>query len=598
MDLEKLDPPTQAMVLAYYTATAPLIAAAIGRVPFKPIYCPNGLGGDIVRGHTIEPFDIKKARWCLHRYAVAFESWTPIEGDPLRARLAHVLMRPIRDATETMVREAARTMRDALLRDRVQSIPVLNGTGITLWIPLAGGPPYANVRGWLHAVVARAMEAQSKLFSTRPVSESKGRIHVWVSSNATNQGCNLPYSLLISDDLLVVTPIAWDELETCANGQFRPDNFEQRLAGVGDRFAEALSAIGQQRLPKSKPAPEFFELRGYVTRGRWLIAAFEVLSDGRPRSAGDIYYEAVKRDLLPAGINKNNMDIQLRTYLRHMLADGRRPRVVQDLDHRWRANHPADDWPVLQPAPRPPLEPVLENLRKFQDGPSEAFEKAVVDVFGWMGFVATHLGGSGMPDGQLDAPLGPAHYRVLVECKSARKPSQTPDVWEASEHKTEYKADYCMLIYPELAGTTRGEQEAKTHGVSIWSIDNLETAAKRALDLWTMRALFEPGIVDDHLEELTWELEHGATRRIRTLADIIASEGWHAQYASASAVGDAPRLTVEAAMFLADARLQVAGSATAATRAEVEAAFAHLCDPLVNVARRLDGVDGAIVIVQ
>jgi hypothetical protein len=43
MDLEKLDPPTQAVVLAYYTATAPLIAAAIGRVPFKPIYCPDGL---------------------------------------------------------------------------------------------------------------------------------------------------------------------------------------------------------------------------------------------------------------------------------------------------------------------------------------------------------------------------------------------------------------------------------------------------------------------------------------------------------------------------------------------------------------------------
>ena len=447
-----------------------------------------------LRGHTLEAFDANKALWCVHRYAVAFESWTPIEGDPLRARLAHIIMRPIGDATETMGRNAARAIREALLQDGIQSIPVLNGSGITLWIPFADGPPYPNVRGWLHAVVARAMEAHPKLFSTKPVAESKGRIHVWVSSNAPNQGCNLPYSLHISDHLLVVTPIAWDELETCANGHFRPDNFAQRLAGVGDRFAEALSAIGEQRLPESKPAPEYFEMRGYATRGRWLIVAFEILSDGRPRAAADIYAEAVKRDLLPAGFNKYDMYTQLVYYTRHMLAIGRRPRVVQDVDHRWRINHPADDWPVLQPAPRPPLEPLLEDLRKFQQGPSEAFEKAVVDVFSWLGFVATHLGGIGKPDGQLDAPLGPARYRVLVECKTANKPSEKPDVWEASEHKTEYKADYCMMIYPELAGTARGEQESKTHGVSLWSIDNLETAAKRALDLWTMRALFEPGL--------------------------------------------------------------------------------------------------------
>src|SRR5579863_1450953 len=187
VDREKLDRPTRAVVLAYYTETAPLMAAAIGRVPFKPIYCPDGLGGDVIRGHVVEPFDVNTALSCVHRWAVAFESWTPIEGDPLRARLAHVIMRPIRDATETMLREAARTMRDSLLRDGVQSIPVLNGTGITLWIPPAGGPPYANVRGWLHAVVARAMQAQPNLFSTKPVSESKGRVHVWVSSNATNQ---------------------------------------------------------------------------------------------------------------------------------------------------------------------------------------------------------------------------------------------------------------------------------------------------------------------------------------------------------------------------------------------------------------------------
>jgi DNA primase len=64
--------------------------------------------------------------------------------------------------------------------------------------------------------------------------------------------------------LFVVTPIAWDELDSCANGDFLVDNFSQRLRDVSDRFAQALAAIGEQLIPLAPAGEEFFPLRHYV----------------------------------------------------------------------------------------------------------------------------------------------------------------------------------------------------------------------------------------------------------------------------------------------------------------------------------------------
>jgi hypothetical protein len=53
---------------------------------------------------------------------------------------------------------------------------------------------------------------------------------------------------------------------------------------------------------------------------------------------------------------------------------------------------------------------------------------------------------------------------------------------------------------------------------------------------------------------------------------------------------------VEAAMFLVNEALTDANAKRAAAREEVEAAFAHLTDPLVAEAIKLQGSDGAIAI--
>ena len=615
--METLDRPVEATIRAYYEMAVPFIAAAIGSVPFTTTFFADGA---MTRGRASEPplpegartlvvplrgapapyllFGKTEAELCLSRHGAGFESWTPTEADPLRARLAHILLRPIGRATETMLRRAARTMREALEDDGIQATPVLDGIGITLWIPLAGGPDYANVRGWLHAVVARAMEKEIELFSTRPLAESNGRIHVWVSSNAPGQGCNLPYSLHVGERLRVLTPIAWDELETFANGDFLAENFGFRLDDVGDRFAESLAAIGDQRLPAAKPRTESLALAP-AAGNRILDVAIEILWDGKPRTAEEILAEAIARDLLTKSTPPLYIYGALKRYIELTIARGGKPKVVREHGNIFRANHAADDWPDIIAPPAPDIEPLLKRLESTMHRDPEGFEESVFAVFSALGFKSTHIGGPHRPDGYIDAPLGPAAYRVMIECKTAGKDAiDMPDAWEAAEHKDEYHADFAMLIGPAIKDNQRTIDEAKAHGVSIWLVEDLETISRRRIDLWSMRTLFEPGMVGDKLEDLLWELDHGAASRIKKLCAIIASEGWQTQLDAVGAAGDPPRLTVEAAMFLVDARLHAAGSQTAATRSEVAAAFEHLCDPLVGMARRLDGVDGAIVIVR
>jgi len=62
--------------------------------------------------------------------------------------------------------------------------------------------------------------------------------------------------------------------------------------------------------------------------------------------------------------------------------------------------------------------------------------------------------------------------------------------------------------------------------------------------------------------------------------------------------GEAPHLTIDAAMLLVDAALKAAGSTQACTREEVEAAFTYLTHARVQLATWLDVGGSAIAILR
>jgi len=317
--------------------------------------------------------------------------------------------------------------------------------------------------------------------------------------------------------------------------------------------------------------------------------------------------------------------------------------------------------PFPAPQPDTAVDALVARLESTSTGNDPAaFEIACCDVFAHLGFRTQHLGGHANPDGIADAQLGPLAYRVMLECKSApvhRKPSRPhgggvvikPDVAEAAKFVTAFDADFAVLLGPDFENEIELLNELKTHKVTAFTVSDLATLLHLRVNPLEIRTVLEPGFAMEAIADLVWERRHGRVKRIATVAALVQKEGWLAQCAAADQDihgslhagngqqgasgntqqsmpgngqpanagkqhdvdaqqsangngrlnrGDAPRLTVDAAMLLVDQALRAAGSTQACRREEVEAAFTHLTDPLVGSATWLAPSRQAVAILR
>jgi hypothetical protein len=72
--------------------------------------------------------------------------------------------------------------------------------------------------------------------------------------------------------------------------------------------------------------------------------------------------------------------------------------------------------------------------------------------------------------------------------------------------------------------------------------------------------------------DILWERTHGERKRVLFVAEKIPSQGWAAQVAAAAQAdpGNAPHLTIDAAMLLVQTQLTRANATRACTRADVQ----------------------------
>ena len=128
------------------------------------------------------------------------------------------------------------------------------------------------------------------------------------------------------------------------------------------------------------------------------------------------------------------------------------------------------------------------------------FELAVRDAFGFLGFDAEHLGGSGLTDVLLTARLGrDASYRVAVDAKTSGSGPLTDgqvDWITLGEHRKKHAADFSMVIGPFPSGRrliTRAEEQ----GVAVLSAEELahlcSSHAAQPLAPADYKSLFESG---------------------------------------------------------------------------------------------------------
>jgi len=335
--------------------------------------------------------------------------------------------------------------------------------------------------------------------------------------------------------------------------------------------------------------------------GRIIDTALLVLADGHPRAGDEIWTDARRRHLL-ATTPKKDVYVALVGYIERHSGRGRYPLIVQDIDRRFRLNHPIDDWPDPKheiPARKPvanveSLRNDLHNTHRGDD--ATAYELAVLRAFEALGFVVQHIGGNGAPDGVLDAPLGPLGYRAMMECKRAKIHwVLQPDAAEAARYRKPFGAKYSAMVGPAFENGVNLRDELLEHAVSCWTSDDLVHCLENAYDPVEIEALFAPGFVRQHIDDVLWERTHGAPKRTAVVCDLLRESAARVQLPPRANPADAPRLDTNAALLLVDGALTALGAHVPCTRPDVTAAFRHLTDPLVGDAVYADEAQTAIV---
>lgn len=577
-------PASNEAVVSHYGRVAPLLEPLFGAIPI--VWAAYPFGPEKAPQWHVHYFGhwTKLSAEHLERLAAIgaqeFYSWFPLPDTLDRARFMRLLLEPEPGQSPHQLREAVAAVRTEIKANHAP-LCMLDGLGnAELWMPVAGGPSYDDVRLRAHAIATRVTQKHPKLISLEPNTHKSDRVHLHVANNAVGRWTILPYCYRPKTGR-VSTPIRWNELETCDTLGVPLADFETRLQQHGDIFAEWLNLLLPQLMYGTKNNP----------KGAVIQAAVTLLADGKARTAEQIVDEAVAQNLMkptPA----TTAYVSLISYITRCKGRGRHCDIVEDPDKTFRLNEPPDAWPVVPVTPPAPLtkdqQDLIDRLRtSVLDGDNpDLFENAVCDAFTALGFAAKHIGGHGAPDGYADAQLGTLGYRVMIECKSGQA-IHTAGIFEAAKYKDTYSAQYCMIIGQDVGEQVETEEEIKTHGVSAWSVDDLVTLITLRANPLEMLPMLQPGVIaGDVLQDLIWDRNHGKTKRVRIIAEILRASAWATQCVAVETgpPAQAPVLTEDAAILLVDQELISRGSHVSCTRDELRLAIDWLTSPLVNAA--------------
>ncbi|HET6894585.1 MAG TPA: hypothetical protein VFH72_04295 [Candidatus Baltobacteraceae bacterium] len=151
---------------------------------------------------------------------------------------------------------------------------------------------------------------------------------------------------------------------------------------------------------------------------------------------------------------------------------------------------------------------------------------------------------------------------------------------------------------PAFAGEVTFLSELSVHGVSAWTTDDLVRMLQSGVGAYDLRAIFATaGIARDALDNLLWDRQHGAAKRLRVIASIVLQQAAQQQQLAEhlAARTDAPLFTIDVAMSAVDSALAQNGASDGCTRQEMQAVFDWLTNPLVRRAVWTDATKTAIV---
>jgi len=149
------------------------------------------------------------------------------------------------------VLQAALRVREALAQMGLRGYPKTSGgRGVHVYVPLASGHTFDQVRAWVKSVAEDLAAAHPDLIAVAHGATHQGTtVTIDHAQNSIGRNTAAPYTLRAHVGAPVSTPLTWEEVEA---GTVRPRDFTihtvpERVQALGDLFAPVLA--GGQHLP-------------------------------------------------------------------------------------------------------------------------------------------------------------------------------------------------------------------------------------------------------------------------------------------------------------------------------------------------------------
>ncbi len=204
---------------------------------------------------TVE--DLPTLVWLANLADLELHTFMALAKAPLRPTTMVFDLDPGAPATIAECCVVALRLRAALRDVGLESFPKTSGSkGLQLYVPLNTPATFDATKGFAH----RLAEAQEKDDPKLVVSKMQknlrdGKVLIDWSQNDDHKTTVCVYSLRAKEQPAVSTPLAWDEVESCAKSKkpgelvFDTKAALRRAESHGDLFAPVLKL--KQRLPKS-----------------------------------------------------------------------------------------------------------------------------------------------------------------------------------------------------------------------------------------------------------------------------------------------------------------------------------------------------------
>jgi bifunctional non-homologous end joining protein LigD len=220
----------------------------------RPDWLPTWRDVAVTRGQTVDHLvggEPRTLLWLVQHNAVEVHAWLSRIDRPDQPDFAVIDLDPAVATPFGDVVAAARLFKAELDRAGLVGFPKLSGSsGVHLFVPLARGPSFDDVRQGIHALCQKVEGIAPALVTTDPTIADRGaRVFADYAQNSRGRTTVAPYSVRARPGAPVAAPIRWDELDDpdLTPNRWTIRTLPARLAQIGDLAAPLLSC--RQTLP-------------------------------------------------------------------------------------------------------------------------------------------------------------------------------------------------------------------------------------------------------------------------------------------------------------------------------------------------------------